>query len=90
MPLGTFDDVNYEELRIPLAVGDAFAFFSDGVTEALRGHEEYGVRRLLKGLETHGGRTAADLGAELMSGLQGFVGEAPPVDDVTLIVVKVL
>ena len=34
-------------------------FFSDGVTEALRGHEEYGVKRLLKGLETHGALPAA-------------------------------
>ena len=32
----------------------------------------------------------AALGAELMAGLEGFAKDAAPVDDVTLIVVKVL
>jgi sigma-B regulation protein RsbU (phosphoserine phosphatase) len=90
LPLGTFDNVEYDELRIDLAPGDAFVFFSDGVSEALRGHEEFGVPRLLKALETYGRLAARDLGAELMARLQGFVGSATPGDDVTLIVVKVL
>ena len=90
LPLGTFDNVEYDEIRIELAPGDAFVFFSDGVTEALRGNEEYGVKRLLRDLEAHGALPAKAVGAELMQGLEGFVGTAPAVDDVTLIVVKIL
>jgi sigma-B regulation protein RsbU (phosphoserine phosphatase) len=89
LPLGIFDNVEYDELQIDLGAGDAFVFFSDGVSEALRGNEEFGVKRLLKSLEAHGRLPAGALGAELVARLKAFVGNAPPVDDVTLIVVKV-
>ena len=82
--------MEYDELRIELGAGDAFVFFSDGVSEALRGNEEFGVKRLLKGLEAHGALPAAELGANLMARLEAFVGNVAPGDDVTLIVVKVL
>ena len=90
LPLGTFDNVEYDEIPVDLAPGDAFVFYSDGVTEALRGHEEYGVKRLLEGLERHGGLSATEVGARLMADLESFVEGEAPVDDVTLIVVKVL
>jgi len=90
LPLGTFDDVDYEELSVELAPGDAFVFFSDGVSEAVRGHEEYGVKRLRRALEAHGTRPATELGKGLMADLEGFVEEETPADDITLIVVKVL
>ena len=90
LPLGTFDDVDYEELSVELAPGDAFVFFSDGVSEAVRGHEEYGVKRLRRALEAHGARPATELGEGLLADLERFVEEETPVDDITLVVVKVL
>jgi sigma-B regulation protein RsbU (phosphoserine phosphatase) len=90
LPLGTFDGVGYEELSVELGPGDAIVFYSDGVTEALRGHEEYGVKRLLRALETHGMLSATELGERLMADLEGFVEGEAPVDDITLIVVKVI
>jgi sigma-B regulation protein RsbU (phosphoserine phosphatase) len=90
LPLGTFDNVEYDEISVELAPGDAFLFFSDGITEALRGHEEYGVRRLQRGLETHGTLPARALGEALMADLEGFVGSPAWTDDATLVVVKVL
>ena len=90
LPLGTFDGVTYDEISAELGAGDVFVFFSDGVTEALRGHEEYGVKRLRKGLERHAALPARQLGERLMADLEGFVQGKPPGDDITLIVVKVL
>jgi sigma-B regulation protein RsbU (phosphoserine phosphatase) len=90
LPLGTFDDVDYEELSVGLAPGDGVVFYTDGVTEALRGHEEYGVKRLQRALETHGALPARELGDRLMADLEGFVEGRAPVDDITLIVIKVL
>jgi sigma-B regulation protein RsbU (phosphoserine phosphatase) len=90
LPLGTFDGVTYDEVSIELGPGDGFVFYSDGVTEALRGHEEYGVERLLKGLERHGALPAKELGERLMAGLERFTESGTLGDDVTLIVVKVL
>jgi sigma-B regulation protein RsbU (phosphoserine phosphatase) len=90
LPLGTFDGVTYDEVSVELGPGDGFVFYSDGVTEALRGHEEYGVQRLLKGLERHGALPAKKLGERLMADLERFAEGASLGDDVTLIVVKVL
>jgi sigma-B regulation protein RsbU (phosphoserine phosphatase) len=90
LPLGTFDNVEYDEITVELGPGDAFLFFSDGITEATRGHEEYGVKRLRRGLETHGRLPARELGEALMADLSRFVEGGPLGDDATLIVVKVL
>jgi sigma-B regulation protein RsbU (phosphoserine phosphatase) len=90
LPLGMFDGVTYEELAVELGAGDVVVFYSDGVVEARRGREEYGPERLTRGLETHAGRPAADLGSRLMEDLDGFLGGETPHDDVTLIVVKIL
>jgi sigma-B regulation protein RsbU (phosphoserine phosphatase) len=90
LPLGTFDGVEYDELVVALAPGDGFVFYSDGVTEALRGQEEYGVTRLLRSLEAHGALPAKELGERLMTDLKGFAEGEAPTDDITLIVVKVL
>jgi GAF domain-containing protein len=46
--------------------------------------------RLLRGLESHAGLPAPELGERLLSDFEGFLGDASPADDVTLIVVKVL
>jgi len=90
LPLGTFDGVDYEELPVELGPGDGVVFYSDGVTEALREHEEYGVKRLLRAREAHGTLPARELGERLMADLEGFVEGEAPADDITLIVVKVL
>lgn len=90
LPLGTFDNVEYDEVTAELAPGDAFLFFSDGITEALRGHDEYGVKRLRRGLEAHGALPAKTLGEALMADLERFVGSPAWTDDATLVVVKVL
>ena len=90
LPLGTFDSVTYDEISVELGTGDVFVFFSDGVTEALRGPEEYGVKRVVKGLERHAALPAAELGDRLMADLEKWVRGEALGDDVTLIVVKVL
>jgi sigma-B regulation protein RsbU (phosphoserine phosphatase) len=90
LPLGTFDGASYEELEVPLGSGDVLVFCTDGLLEARRGREEYGLDRLRKGLDTHAGLPAPEVGERLLADLEGFLGEAQPADDVTLVVVKIL
>jgi len=45
--------VSYEEVSVPLGMGDLVVFYTDGLVEARRGQEEYGQDRLLRGLEAH-------------------------------------
>jgi serine phosphatase RsbU (regulator of sigma subunit) len=42
--------VSYEEVSVPLGMGDLVVFYTDGLVEARRGQEEYGQDRLLRGL----------------------------------------
>ncbi len=65
-------------------------FYTDGPVEARRGQEEYGRERLLRGLEAHAALAAPQVGERLIAELDGFLAGESPLDDVTLVVVKVL
>jgi sigma-B regulation protein RsbU (phosphoserine phosphatase) len=90
LPLGTFDDVQYDEYVIELAPGDVFVFATDGLTEARHAHEDYGVARLRQLVQDAAGLSATALGERILEDLEGFMGGAAPSDDVTLVVVKIL
>jgi phosphoserine phosphatase RsbU/P len=90
LPLGTFDGATYEERVVPIAPGDVVVFFTDGLTEARRRHEDYGTARLAAQVEAFAreGATAAEIGERILSDVDAFLGEAPRADDLTLVVVK--
>jgi sigma-B regulation protein RsbU (phosphoserine phosphatase) len=90
LPLGCFDSVAYDEKALELSAGDVFVFHTDGLTEARRGGEEYGVARLGRQIEEHARLSAPRLGEKILEDVDRFMGDALPTDDVTLIVVKVL
>jgi phosphoserine phosphatase RsbU/P len=91
LPLGVLDGSAYEERVLDLPVGDALVFHTDGVSEASRDGEEYGVARLRAEVERHARLRAPDLGAAILADLESFLGpEASPSDDLTLVVVKAL
>lgn len=90
LPLGTFDGSTYEELTADTASGDVFVFHTDGVTEARRGQEEYGVTRLKLLVEGQASLPAPRLGEKILEDVDKFVEQGVPADDVTLVVVKVL
>ena len=90
LPLGAFDDAAYEELALDLAPGDVFIFHTDGVTDARRGAEEYGTGRLADVVKRFSALPAPDLGDRIVENVEEFMGDADRVDDITLIVVKVL
>ena len=44
--LGFFDDVKFENVQVALKIDDVLVAYTDGVTEARRGHNLLGDRRL--------------------------------------------
>jgi len=88
LPLGTFDGSTYEEKTLELATGDVLVFYTDGVTEAWNGTEQYGGDRLSRQVETHSGLSAGKIGQQILSEVGQFEGTGAPADDVTLVVVK--
>lgn len=89
LPLGAFDGVGYDEVRLPLAPGDVVLLHTDGLTEARRGDEEYGLERLRGRVEAHAGLDAPDLADHLAEDLWAFLGGEVLADDATFVVVKV-
>jgi sigma-B regulation protein RsbU (phosphoserine phosphatase) len=90
LPLGAFDGSAYEEKTLDLTAGDVFVFFTDGVVEASREGEEYGIPRLAAQVEAHASLGAAGLGGRILADLDRYLGGAAPADDVTCVVVKML
>lgn len=88
MPLGIFEDVNWEQKAVQLAPGDMLVLYTDGLTEAQDPQEEFfGEERLLELAQANLGRSAQDVQDALMAHVHEFMGDAPQFDDITLAVV---
>jgi sigma-B regulation protein RsbU (phosphoserine phosphatase) len=88
LPLGAFDGSTYDEKTLELQAGDVLVFYTDGVTEAWNGREQYGAERLIRQVETHAALPAGKIGDRILSDVGQFEGAESPADDITLVVVK--
>jgi serine phosphatase RsbU (regulator of sigma subunit) len=80
-----------EEMEVPLAPGDLFLFFTDGLSEAMNtGAELFGEGRLRQILERSEGLGSEELRERILDEVQRFVGDAAPHDDMTMVVLKVV
>jgi len=59
------------------------------VTEAFNAdEEEFGVERLEEVIQAHAAGSAEDIVAAIEAAVDAFVGDVPPFDDFTLVVLK--
>ena len=87
--LGLIGTTKYQERQLELHSGDLFVVYSDGLTEARNERGEFfGVERFLKRLPSLKDRAPAEIGKALLSEVDFFVNEAPPNDDLSLIILK--
>jgi serine phosphatase RsbU (regulator of sigma subunit)/putative methionine-R-sulfoxide reductase with GAF domain len=89
MALGVAPDITLVEQSMSIDAGDALVLYTDGVTEALNEvGEEFGVDRLAHCAVgwLHG--TADEIVSAINDALRAHVGDEPPFDDITLVVVK--
>jgi serine phosphatase RsbU (regulator of sigma subunit) len=88
MPLGILAEAQWEQKAVDLLPGDTLILYSDGVTEAQNGQDEFfGEERLLEAARVSLGRPAREQHAALLARLQQFAGDAEQFDDITLAVV---
>ena len=79
-----------EEETLPLARGDVFVLFTDGISEAMNTSSElFGEDRLREIVEAGDARDSEEIKERIIEGVRGFVGDAAPHDDMTMVVVKV-
>lgn len=90
VPVGILPEQTYPEETIQLASQDLLVMYTDGVTEARAGNGEmFGVERLKRLIERNSALGARDLFSKIEAGIKEFIGQAPPFDDLTLMVIRV-
>ncbi|HET7842686.1 MAG TPA: PP2C family protein-serine/threonine phosphatase, partial [Xanthomonadales bacterium] len=89
--LGFEPDADYPEWRGRLSVGDSMVAFTDGVTEAAdTSGTLFGTERLEGALVDCDAGTAHALAGVLQGAVRRFEGDAPPSDDLTVLVLRYL
>ena len=74
-----------------LEEGDVLVIYSDGIPEAMNEQkEEYGMVRLERAISQADGSDATLIRDSLLSDVHRFVGDTPPSDDITLVVLRFL
>jgi serine phosphatase RsbU (regulator of sigma subunit) len=87
--LGAFENIELEEKRVDIAPGDLLVFYTDGVTEAIDPAErEFGLERLRQVISAHADASATQVLQAVVKAVDAFAGDAPPFDDLTMVVVK--
>jgi sigma-B regulation protein RsbU (phosphoserine phosphatase) len=74
----------------PVALGESFVLFTDGLTRAENAQRQpFGERRLQKVLAAQGGRAATHVLAAVQEAVRKHRGGRPLVDDAAIVVVSV-
>ncbi len=77
-----------EEYALSLREGDLCVFYTDGITEARRGEEEFGYDRLLDVARKSRDLSASAIKDEIVETVKTFVDRQATEDDLTLVVLK--
>jgi sigma-B regulation protein RsbU (phosphoserine phosphatase) len=87
---GEIFDRSLMEEEIKLKRGQIYAFYTDGVTEAMNENNDlFGEENLSTILKNKSNARSSDIVNEIWSSVQTFRGEAEVNDDMTMVVVKV-
>jgi sigma-B regulation protein RsbU (phosphoserine phosphatase) len=90
LPLGLFDDANYDEFRFKMKPGDMFVFFSDGILDARnRRGDLFGRGRVEKTIAECGGASADCVVDSLFKAVAEHSAGVETFDDQTVVAIKV-
>jgi serine phosphatase RsbU (regulator of sigma subunit) len=89
LPLGTFEELEWDTRTLDFKPGDVMVMFTDGLVEARNANrDQFGVTRLEEVVKAHAGQNAQAILDALLAAVQDFAGEdEPQFDDITLVVV---
>jgi len=77
-----------EEQSVQLSPGDVCVLYTDGVTEAHRGDDQFGYDRLLRAAEQAQDLPVPEIKNHILASVQAFMGHEVHEDDLTLVVLK--
>ncbi len=89
LPLGIYEETEYEELSVPVPPGTSIIFYTDGVVEARNKENQiYGFPRLLELVSAFAGMEPKEILHRIIASVQGFVGDEAQADDITVVVMQ--
>lgn len=86
--LGVSPTARYDATTVELQAGDVVVLHTDGLTEAMRGREQFGPEGVAAVLNAHGHRRAGDILEALLRAVRAHADQ--PLDDLTVVVLKQL
>lgn len=87
--LGIFGGLDYSKRVIQFEPGDILVMYTDGITEAIDSEdEEFGEDRLQECIRRNRLEDARTLAQRINGEVGEFIGEEPPFDDATVVVIK--
>ncbi|MGH9381158.1 MAG: PP2C family protein-serine/threonine phosphatase [Thermoanaerobaculia bacterium] len=88
LPLGLFPDASFTRRELDLAPGSTLLLFTDGLTEAEAGGEEFGIGRAAAALRRAAALPPTELLASMRADLQFWLKGAPRGDDLTIVAIR--
>ena len=88
LPIGLFCGAEYGVSRARLAPGDSIVIYTDGLSEAWGGQEEYGGERIVRLVSGHHELRPRQLVDALVQDLTRFLSGSAPTDDLTIMVIQ--
>lgn len=90
LPIGVFPGSLYGEGRRVLGVGDILTLYTDGIIEAPDpAGDEFGEARLAEIVSSHRDRPLEEIVQVVLAAVARWTADAPPHDDVTLVLARV-
>jgi serine phosphatase RsbU (regulator of sigma subunit) len=88
-PIGIDEDATWERAEIVMNPGDVLVLYTDGVPDAQDIDGDFFKQEsLVRVVQDHLGESAETLQKSILDAVYDFVGEAPPFDDITLMVLR--
>ncbi len=89
IPIGIFEDFDWQEESVELAPDDKIVIFTDGITEATDSAGElYDDPRMEAFVKSNCTLAVDELAEKLLADVNRFVGDAPRSDDMTMILLE--
>ena len=89
LPVGSMEDTKYQDYEFTLERGGGLFLYTDGVAEATDSDNKlFGTDRMIESLNRHKEDSPRQLLGNLRKDVDGFVGDAPQFDDLTMMCVQ--
>jgi phosphoserine phosphatase RsbU/P len=86
--IGLVPDAHFNVTNTNIMPGDVLVMYTDGISEANDGDEEYEIPRIMEVIRRHAHRSAKEICLELIEDVQIFSAEGMYSDDKTAVVIK--